>query len=170
MSCVPTATELLSPGNVPEAEDPVRLKQQGPPVGSEHPPGDGGKGIGPPPERKAVEVLARGRFRHTARGIRDPGERFPVGRKSNEGDVAGVFSFGDDHLAQYLARRRFQERNGTEWALRLASALAALPEPQREAIVLQYWHGLTLAQIGERLQRSPAAVAGVPRQSRKPRT
>jgi len=27
--------------------------------------------------------------------------------------------------------------------------------------VLQYWHGLTLAQIGERLQRSPAAVAGL---------
>src|SRR5262249_22735642 len=38
MSCVPKATNLLSPGNVPEAEDPVRLKQQGPPVGSERPP------------------------------------------------------------------------------------------------------------------------------------
>jgi RNA polymerase sigma-70 factor (ECF subfamily) len=48
-----------------------------------------------------------------------------------------------------------------ERALRLASALAALPEAQREAIVLQYWHGLTLAQIGEQLERSPAAVAGL---------
>jgi RNA polymerase sigma-70 factor (ECF subfamily) len=48
-----------------------------------------------------------------------------------------------------------------ERALHLASALAGLPEAQREAIVLQYWHGLTLAQIGQQLDRSPAAVAGL---------
>jgi RNA polymerase sigma-70 factor (ECF subfamily) len=48
-----------------------------------------------------------------------------------------------------------------ERAVRLASALAALPEAQREAIVLQYWHGWTLAQIGEQLKRTPAAVAGL---------
>jgi DNA-directed RNA polymerase specialized sigma24 family protein len=27
--------------------------------------------------------------------------------------------------------------------------------------VLQHWHGLTLAQIGERLGRTPVAVAGL---------
>jgi RNA polymerase sigma-70 factor (ECF subfamily) len=48
-----------------------------------------------------------------------------------------------------------------ERAVRLANALAGLPEAQREALVLQYWHGLTLAQIGEQLGRSPAAVAGL---------
>jgi RNA polymerase sigma-70 factor (ECF subfamily) len=48
-----------------------------------------------------------------------------------------------------------------ERALRLASALAGLPEGQREAIVLQYWHGWTLAQIGEHLERTPVAVAGL---------
>jgi RNA polymerase sigma-70 factor (ECF subfamily) len=48
-----------------------------------------------------------------------------------------------------------------ERAVRLASALAALPEAQREALVLQYWHGWTLAQIGQHLDRSPAAVAGL---------
>jgi RNA polymerase sigma-70 factor (ECF subfamily) len=48
-----------------------------------------------------------------------------------------------------------------ERGLEVASALATLPEAQREAIVMQYWHGLTLIQIGEQLQRSPAAVAGL---------
>jgi RNA polymerase sigma-70 factor, ECF subfamily len=48
-----------------------------------------------------------------------------------------------------------------EEAIRLADALARLPEAQREALVLQHWQGLTLAQIGERLGRTPAAVAGL---------
>jgi RNA polymerase sigma-70 factor (ECF subfamily) len=48
-----------------------------------------------------------------------------------------------------------------EESVRLAEALAALPEAQREAVVLQHWHGLTLAQIGARLDRTPVAVAGL---------
>jgi RNA polymerase sigma-70 factor (ECF subfamily) len=48
-----------------------------------------------------------------------------------------------------------------EEAVRLTEALARLPEAQREALVLQHWHGLTLAQIGERLGRSSVAVAGL---------
>jgi RNA polymerase sigma-70 factor (ECF subfamily) len=48
-----------------------------------------------------------------------------------------------------------------ERAEQLASALALLPEAQREALVLQHWHGLTIAAIGEQLGRSPEAVAGL---------
>jgi len=48
-----------------------------------------------------------------------------------------------------------------EEAVRLAAALAGLPEAQREALVLQHWHGLTLAEVGARLGRTPAAVAGL---------
>lgn len=48
-----------------------------------------------------------------------------------------------------------------ERAVRLANALATLPEAQREALVLQYWHGWTLAEIGNHLGRSQAAVAGL---------
>ncbi len=48
-----------------------------------------------------------------------------------------------------------------EEALRLAAALEALPEAQREALVLQHWHGWSLAQIAEHLGRSRAAVAGL---------
>lgn len=48
-----------------------------------------------------------------------------------------------------------------EQAVRLAEALAQLPDAQREALVLQHWHGWTLAQIAQQLGRSPAAVAGL---------
>jgi RNA polymerase sigma-70 factor (ECF subfamily) len=44
---------------------------------------------------------------------------------------------------------------------RLADALAKLPEAQREALVLHYWQGLKLAEVGEQLGRSPAATAGL---------
>jgi RNA polymerase sigma-70 factor (ECF subfamily) len=48
-----------------------------------------------------------------------------------------------------------------EQAVHLANALATLPEAQREALVLQHWHGWTLAQIGRHMGRTPAAVAGL---------
>ena len=54
-----------------------------------------------------------------------------------------------------------QRAEREEDALRLASALAALPDAQRDALVLQYWQGWSLAQIGEHMGRSPAAVAGL---------
>jgi RNA polymerase sigma-70 factor (ECF subfamily) len=48
-----------------------------------------------------------------------------------------------------------------EQALLLAEALEKLPEAQREALVLQHWQGLSLAEIGAHLGRSPEAVAGL---------
>jgi hypothetical protein len=48
-----------------------------------------------------------------------------------------------------------------ERAVLLADGLAALPETQRDALILQYWHGWSLAAIGQHLGRSPAAVAGL---------
>jgi RNA polymerase sigma-70 factor (ECF subfamily) len=48
-----------------------------------------------------------------------------------------------------------------EETLRLAEALDQLPDAQRDALVLQHWHGWSLAEIGEHMERTPAAVAGL---------
>jgi RNA polymerase sigma-70 factor (ECF subfamily) len=53
------------------------------------------------------------------------------------------------------------ERN--EELLRLADALAALPEPQREVVVLKHLRGWTFAQIAEHLGRTVPAVASLHR-------
>ncbi len=48
-----------------------------------------------------------------------------------------------------------------EQTIRLAEALATLPEAQREALVLRHCQGWSLADISRQLGRSPAAVAGL---------
>jgi RNA polymerase sigma-70 factor (ECF subfamily) len=48
-----------------------------------------------------------------------------------------------------------------ERAVQLAAALDALPEAQREALVLQHWHGWKVAQIAAHLGRTRTAVAGL---------
>jgi RNA polymerase sigma-70 factor (ECF subfamily) len=54
-----------------------------------------------------------------------------------------------------------QQAQRDEQGLRLAEALAGLPEAQREALMLQHWHGWTLAEIARHLNRTHAAVAGL---------
>jgi RNA polymerase sigma-70 factor (ECF subfamily) len=48
-----------------------------------------------------------------------------------------------------------------EQAIRLADALASLSADQREALVLHYWQGCTLAEVSVQLERTPGAVAGL---------
>ena len=66
---------------------------------------------------------------------------------------------GDWLAAEQSSPSQKVERH--EQALRLADALGRLPEAQREALVLQHWQGWSLDDIGKRLGRSPAAVAGL---------
>ncbi len=54
-----------------------------------------------------------------------------------------------------------------ERARRLASAISQLPESQRDAIELHYWHHWTLEQIGNKQGRSKSAVAGMIRRGLK---
>jgi RNA polymerase sigma-70 factor (ECF subfamily) len=54
-----------------------------------------------------------------------------------------------------------QQAERHERAVRLAEALAALPDNQREAVVLRHWHGCSLAEIGERLGCTTAAATGL---------
>ena len=54
-----------------------------------------------------------------------------------------------------------QQAEAHEQAIRLAEALATLPEAQREALVLRHCQGWSLADISRQLGRTPAAVAGL---------
>lgn len=49
----------------------------------------------------------------------------------------------------------------SEDLMHLAEALSTLPEPQRLALILKNWHGWSVHQIAEELERSPEAVAGL---------
>ncbi|MFT7462692.1 MAG: RNA polymerase sigma-70 factor (ECF subfamily) [Pseudohongiellaceae bacterium] len=51
--------------------------------------------------------------------------------------------------------------SGSERLLRLSDGLKSLSDAQAQAIVLRYWQACSLADIAERMDRSPAAVAGL---------
>jgi RNA polymerase sigma-70 factor, ECF subfamily len=104
--------------------------------------------------RILARVLANA-LRDFRRGRRD------VGR---ERSLEAALDDSSARLADWLAadqsspsRRARREED----AVRLAEALARLPEAQREALVLQHWQGRSLAEIGAQLGRTPAAVAGL---------
>jgi RNA polymerase sigma-70 factor (ECF subfamily) len=61
--------------------------------------------------------------------------------------------------AQQSSPSEQAQRN--EQALALAEALAQLPDLQREALVLQHWHGWSMDEIAKHLGRTRAAVAGL---------
>jgi len=54
-----------------------------------------------------------------------------------------------------------QQADRHERAVQLANALAELPENQRDAVTLRYWHGWSLLEIGTHLDRTPSAVASL---------
>jgi RNA polymerase sigma-70 factor, ECF subfamily len=69
-----------------------------------------------------------------------------------------------DGLADWLAAEQSspsQRAERQEQALRLAAALAELPEAHREVVVLRHCHGWSLADISRHVGKSAAAVAGL---------
>jgi RNA polymerase sigma-70 factor (ECF subfamily) len=54
-----------------------------------------------------------------------------------------------------------EEAERHEHSLRLADAIACLPEQQREAVVLRHFHDLSLVEIAEQLDCTTAAVTGL---------
>jgi RNA polymerase sigma-70 factor, ECF subfamily len=54
-----------------------------------------------------------------------------------------------------------QKAQRNEQVLLLADALAALPEPQREALTLHHLEHRSLEEVGRQLGRTPAAAAGL---------
>jgi len=65
-------------------------------------------------------------------------------------------------IARELESQRWFERSADESPRERAAmnALASLPAPQREVIVLKFWRQLTYEQIGELLSVSPNTAAG----------
>ena len=94
-------------------------------------------------------------LRALRRDRRDVGREVPLeaARSESAADLADWLAAEQSSPSQRAVKQ--------EEAVRLAEALAELPEAQREALVLQHWHGLTLAEIGTQLGRSPVAVAGL---------
>jgi RNA polymerase sigma-70 factor (ECF subfamily) len=54
-----------------------------------------------------------------------------------------------------------QQADRHERAVRLANAMAELPDAQRDAVTLRYWHGWSLLEISAHLGRTPPAVASL---------
>jgi RNA polymerase sigma-70 factor (ECF subfamily) len=100
--------------------------------------------------------------RNLAHAIRDLGRaKRDVGR---ERSLEAAMAQSSARLEGWLAAEQSspsQRADANEQALRLAEALQALPDAQREALVLQHWQGWSLAAIGAHLGRSPEAVAGL---------
>jgi RNA polymerase sigma-70 factor (ECF subfamily) len=104
------------------------------------------------------QILAR----HLANLVRDFGrDRRAVGR---EQPLEAALAASSARLEAWAAAEQSspsQRAERQEQAVRVAEALARLPEAQREALVLQHWQGWSLEEIGRHLGRSPAAVAGL---------
>jgi RNA polymerase sigma-70 factor (ECF subfamily) len=104
------------------------------------------------------QILARvlgHAVRDFARGKRDV---------TQERSLDAALDASSTRLETFLAADQSSpsERAGrNEQLLRLADALANLPESQREAVVLHYWQDWSLAEIAEHLHRTTSAVAGL---------
>ena len=118
-------------------------------------------GRGPAPAARGAwlrQILAR-QIAHAARdhaaGRRDAGRERSLEQALDESSACLASWLADDGPSPGEAADR------NERAVRLARAMEALPGPQGEALVLHYWQGCTVAEVAERLGRTPAAVAGL---------
>jgi RNA polymerase sigma-70 factor, ECF subfamily len=94
-------------------------------------------------------------LRAFSRGKRD------VGREQS---LQAALDESSGRIASWLEAEQSspsEKAQQTEEMLRLVDALAKLPEAQREAVVLHYWQGQTLAQVADQLGRTIPAIVGL---------
>jgi RNA polymerase sigma-70 factor (ECF subfamily) len=104
------------------------------------------------------QILARNlanAVRDLSREKRDVGREESLEQRLEESAVRLESWLADAGLAPDAQAAR------NELLLRLSSALAGLPEAQREAVELRHLHGWPLNDIALHLGRTPAAVAGL---------
>jgi RNA polymerase sigma-70 factor, ECF subfamily len=83
---------------------------------------------------------------------------------TREQDLDGLLRNSSVRVEAWLAAEQSspsQRAERQEDALRLAAAVAELPEPQREVVILRHFHGSSLHEIARHVGRSPSAVAGL---------
>jgi RNA polymerase sigma-70 factor (ECF subfamily) len=83
-----------------------------------------------------------------------------IARKVLEADLTQSFVGLDELLVAPLTSPS-ERALRNEQLTQLAEALDRLPEQQREAVVLRHLAGLSLKEISQRLQCTPAATAGL---------
>ena len=99
-----------------------------------------------------------------ANNLADQVRRLAAGKRDAARDISLQALDDSSHrLEQWVARdlRPHDAVQREEEILLLVAALEKLPSAQREALVLQYWGGLTLLEISKRLACSRDAVAGL---------
>ena len=104
------------------------------------------------------QILAR----QLANAVRDLGRQ--KRDLARERSLEAVLDQSAARLEQFLAAvdsSPSQKAQRNELLVQLTEALAQLPETQRDAIVLHHVEQLPLAEIGGRMDRSTAAVAGL---------
>jgi RNA polymerase sigma-70 factor (ECF subfamily) len=94
-------------------------------------------------------------YRRANAGKRDARreERLAAGVEDSASGLVGWLAAADSSPSLKADRN--------EQLLRLADALAALPEAQREALERHYFHAQPVAVVAKELGRTPAAVAGL---------
>jgi RNA polymerase sigma-70 factor, ECF subfamily len=83
---------------------------------------------------------------------------------ARERSLEAVLAESSAQLERWLAAEQSspsEQAQRHELSIRLAGELEALPEAQREALILHYWQRMTLSEVAGQLDRSPAAVAGL---------
>jgi RNA polymerase sigma-70 factor (ECF subfamily) len=101
-----------------------------------------------------------------ARNLTDEYRRACAGKRDarREERIATGVEESASGLAAWLAADHSspsQRADFNERVLRLATALAGLPDAQREAIERHYFHGESVAALAAALGKTPAAVAGL---------
>jgi RNA polymerase sigma-70 factor (ECF subfamily) len=99
-----------------------------------------------------------------ARALVDASRKYGQGVLGKERSLEASLEQSSHRLEQWLANSHSsvgQQVDRHEQLLRLADAMARLPDDQRVAVELRHLQGLSVAEIGQRMGRSTAAIGGL---------
>lgn len=105
--------------------------------------------------RRILAMTIANAARDQAAGVRNADCEQAVSRELEASSlrVAGLFVDPGDSPSTHAMN--------LERSVRLAQALADLPAPQREAVMLRHCDGLSVSEVAAELNRSPAGVASL---------